>query len=723
MIKISNIEKVYNKESQVNSCKALSNINLKLPDKGLVFISGRSGSGKTTLLNILSGLDKPTSGEIITNYSSSNFYSMVFQDYQLIDYLTVKENIMLASTTNDISAVCEKCQISDILDHYPNQISGGQKQRVAITRAILMNKPVIFCDEPTGNLDEENSKIIASLLKNESVNKLVVVVSHDKEIFENVADEVIEIKNGTIINQIDDDLILNDEIKVDEKIFGLKEKTFIIFRILKKNIVKNIFMITSMILVLLLIISSFNILCNNDSVIRYNYYKNDDISQVDFKIKSQVYSDESRALSTSEQEYYLDKYDSFMFYDYTVSLKYDDNRIEANRVYVTSNCPKQLLYGNGDISGNEIVISDYIASNLSSNLEGLIGQTIGSNMIVAGIFETGYLKEDRSNVPDILEKLYCSIYMTEDNFYSYNGGKYSTYVAINDKLYSSTIKESDSRKIVAGAYQELQSGEIAIGKGIALNYSDDISSLVDTEITIDFSNKLDLYDSSSLGDIKSYTFTVKYIFNTTSYSDGKEDLTYDVVMNSLDMESYYRNLASEFYENNGLSIINYSKSVFEKLSNNDFVDDTFISFEIDDSIEWLQTLSYILLAIGISLTLIMVLIIINYVHNVLDKDKRFMGVLASIGLKRNTIMLLYYFGVVILALISFAITMIAEIFAIMLINSIIKGIELATDNIVYYGMIAPIILFAFIAVVLGLVYFIFYLRFKNKQTIDIIYER
>ena len=723
MIKLNNVEKIYNKGSQANLCLALSNINLEFPDKGLFFISGRSGCGKTTLLNILSSLDKPTAGEVINNYDTVNFYSIIFQDYQLIDYLTVRENILLASLTDEIMDVCNECQISDILDHYPNQISGGQKQRVAIARAILMDKPVIFCDEPTGNLDEENSKIIASLLKKESISKLVIVVSHDKEIFEDICDDIIEINNGVISKKEQDNFSIKEEINVKEKVFGFKEKSFLVFKILRKNIIKNLFLILSLFLSFLLIVSSLNIILNKESVIRYNYYKNIDASQVDFKLKSKKYADESRSLSSSEQDYYLNKYDSFMYYDYDLSLNYNDIRINASRVYVTDICPMKMLYGSEYISDDEIIISDYIASKLTSNIQDLIGEKLDSNMVIAGIFETGFLKEDRSDKPDFLEKLYSSIYMTSDRFYKYNNQEYYSYVVANDKLYSSYVIFNQNRNIVAGTYKELEEGEIAIGKGIALSYSDDITSLIDTKITIDFSNRLDPWDSSSLGDIKSYTFTVKYIFNTTSMSNGKEDLVYNVQMNPKDMSSCYRDIANKFYHDNGLSITRYNKNAFDTLEKNGFFDDTFIAYEIDDSVDWLKTLSFVMLAVGGILTVIAMIIVINYAHTILDKDKRIMGVLASIGLRRKTIMLLYYFGVVILSLVAFALSLIGQVFSIMLINSIIKNMDLTTRNIVYYGAYAPLLMIAMLSIILGIIYLVFYKRFKHKEIIDIIYER
>ena len=199
MIKLNNVEKVYNKGSQTNSCLALSNINLEFPDKGLFFISGRSGCGKTTLLNILSGLDKPTAGEVINNYDTVNFYSIIFQDYQLIDYLTVRENILLASLTDEIMDVCNECQISDILDHYPNQISGGQKQRVAIVRTLMMDPEIILFDEPTSALDPEMIGEVTNLMRKIAKEGMtMLIVSHEMNFIKNFCTRVVFLSDGVV---------------------------------------------------------------------------------------------------------------------------------------------------------------------------------------------------------------------------------------------------------------------------------------------------------------------------------------------------------------------------------------------------------------------------------------------------------------------------------------------------------------------------------------------
>lgn len=225
MIQLRNICKSYfiKKGSDVNAIKGIS---LDFSDKGLVFITGKSGCGKTTLLNLIGGLDKPDSGELIVQNRSSNTFTasdfdnyrntyvgLVFQDYNLIDNYTVGENIGLALEMQGKVAQREKIdeimRQVDLVDEKTgetfynreiNELSGGQKQRVAIARAIIKMPKILLADEPTGALDSSTGRQIYKLLKKLSEKMLVIVVSHDIESAELYGDRIIELKDGLIIN-------------------------------------------------------------------------------------------------------------------------------------------------------------------------------------------------------------------------------------------------------------------------------------------------------------------------------------------------------------------------------------------------------------------------------------------------------------------------------------------------------------------------------------------
>ena len=206
MIKVSNLTHYYNKDL------ALKNINLEIQKGEFVAIIGESGSGKSTLLSILSTLLKPTSGDIVyenTNYKDiknidefrKNNIGFIFQFHYLINYLSVKENILLANekaTNEEIYNLLKSLHIENLIDKYPNEISGGQRQRVAIARALINNPKVIFADEPTGNLDSKNSLNVFELFKNlTQKGTTIIVATHDKELA-SLANKIYEVKDGKI---------------------------------------------------------------------------------------------------------------------------------------------------------------------------------------------------------------------------------------------------------------------------------------------------------------------------------------------------------------------------------------------------------------------------------------------------------------------------------------------------------------------------------------------
>lgn len=218
MIHIKGLTKKY-LSNRKSACIALDNIDLVLPDTGLVFILGKSGSGKSTLLNLLGGLDSFDAGDIVCFSNSlkefsgkdfeayrSQLVSFIFQDYHLLDELTVWENVTLLSSDaqNDdfFLAQLEAVGISELKDRYPHELSGGQRQRVAIARALAKKPRIVLCDEPTGNLDNATSHQILNLLKELSKEQLVLVVSHNTGDANTYADRIIELADGRIVSDI-----------------------------------------------------------------------------------------------------------------------------------------------------------------------------------------------------------------------------------------------------------------------------------------------------------------------------------------------------------------------------------------------------------------------------------------------------------------------------------------------------------------------------------------
>jgi putative ABC transport system ATP-binding protein len=199
----------------------LKGITLTIPAGQFVAIVGASGSGKSTLLGLLAGLDTPSSGEIwldgvpIHNLAEAELAAVrgrkigfVFQSYQLIQTLTALENVLLPHELNlEGSGVelarrlLEEVGLKDRIDHYPIQLSGGEQQRVALARAFVTEPPIVMADEPTGNLDSSNGRIVLDLLldRNKRAGTTLVLVTHDAEVASR-ADRKIMLKDGVIVD-------------------------------------------------------------------------------------------------------------------------------------------------------------------------------------------------------------------------------------------------------------------------------------------------------------------------------------------------------------------------------------------------------------------------------------------------------------------------------------------------------------------------------------------
>lgn len=218
ILKIKNLSKTYGKGDTM--VKALDNVSFSVEKGEFVAIVGPSGSGKSTLLHILGGVDTATGGSVIIDKTDISKLDetalaifrrrqigLVYQFYNLIPILTVEENLTLPLLLDgrkpdkrQIDDLIERLGLSHRLGHLPNQLSGGQQQRVSIGRALVNNPALMLADEPTGNLDSENSREIISLLRhfNKTYNQTVIIITHDDKIALS-ADRVISIEDGKIV--------------------------------------------------------------------------------------------------------------------------------------------------------------------------------------------------------------------------------------------------------------------------------------------------------------------------------------------------------------------------------------------------------------------------------------------------------------------------------------------------------------------------------------------
>jgi len=220
MLELKNITKIY--KTGTFTQKALNKVSINFRENEFVSILGPSGSGKTTLLNIVGGLDKYDSGDLIINETSTKKYKdrdwdtyrnhrigFIFQSYNLIPHQSVLSNVELALTLSGVSKkerkrraikALKEVGLSDHIHKRPNQLSGGQMQRVAIARALINNPDILLADEPTGALDSETSVQIMNLLKKISKDKLVIMVTHNPDLAKEYSNRIISLKDGEVTN-------------------------------------------------------------------------------------------------------------------------------------------------------------------------------------------------------------------------------------------------------------------------------------------------------------------------------------------------------------------------------------------------------------------------------------------------------------------------------------------------------------------------------------------
>lgn len=215
VLRAENISKIYCQNAV--SLQALRSVSVTIQKGEFVAVLGRSGSGKSTLLNILAGLDRPSEGKVYID--GTDIFSLseekrtllrrekigfVFQAYELLHSLTVTENIRLPELKADTDYVRELLDTLKIRQYekcYPDQISGGEQQRAAIARALINHPPILFADEPTGNLDSKTERIVIDLLKNLAAKygTSILIVTHNEDLVKD-ADRVICLEDGEIVN-------------------------------------------------------------------------------------------------------------------------------------------------------------------------------------------------------------------------------------------------------------------------------------------------------------------------------------------------------------------------------------------------------------------------------------------------------------------------------------------------------------------------------------------
>lgn len=342
MIKLVNVYKYFNRGKK-NEVKAIDNTSLDLPDKGIVTLLGPSGCGKTTLLNSIGGLSKINKGSIyidgerITKRSVNKIDKIrslkigyIFQNFNLLDDETVFDNVSLVLKINGlkdkeeikkrVNFCLESLGIYRYRNRYASMLSGGERQRVAIARAIVKDPEVIIADEPTGNLDSKNSIEVMNIIKSISRDRLVILVTHERELAKFYSDRIIEISDGKIVKDYEN--VDNHELdyRLDNKIYlkdmenySNKEVGSAKVEYYSDNTDKVSFKI---------VVKNDNIYIESDSLKKIEVINNSNIELVDAhyeKINKKVYEEFSFDFNKVKDNKFKEKYSSI--YNVVTSTK------------------------------------------------------------------------------------------------------------------------------------------------------------------------------------------------------------------------------------------------------------------------------------------------------------------------------------------------------------------------------------------------------------------
>ena len=428
MLRIENVSKYY--KYGKNRKVILDKVNISLGRSGMVAIIGTSGSGKSTLLNIIAGSLRSDEGKVIVedkdiqklgekeiNYYRNKVVGYIYQDYNLIEYMSVYDNVRIGYSDNNrdyVLALLKQLDIYDKRDILVMKLSGGEKQRVAIARAMINNPRILLCDEPTGALDSQNGIMVMEILKKISENRLVIVVSHDKDLVSRYADEIINISDGVVMQDKKGNINNDKEDKIIYKRVRMRKLRKIALRHLFSNKKRTIMTMSA---ISLGIISMMMILCMGNNfnkemnnlekevvgvypiIIRNGEYieENTDIK----KEEGKIYPSNENIYENKITEEYLDYLNSnigsdkiiynYFFNKPVISDKYkvldssvmkiipDSKYIEDNYKIIIGNSVRDkydiLLKVDKDGNVNKKII-DALEISLGSEYESIIGRQI-----------------------------------------------------------------------------------------------------------------------------------------------------------------------------------------------------------------------------------------------------------------------------------------------------------------------------------------------------------
>ena len=497
MLELRNIKKSYKTGEFVQH--ALKSIDVKFRTNEFVAILGPSGSGKTTLLNLIGGLDRYDSGDLIINGRSTkkfkdgnwdsyrnNCVGFIFQSYNLISHISILENVEMSTILSGYSKkkrrkmatqALEKVGLINHIHKKPNQLSGGQMQRVAIARALVNNPDIILADEPTGALDTKTSKQIMDLIKEIAKDKLVIMVTHNPELAKEYATRIIEFRDGEILkdsNPISDKEKQDDKFKIKKTAMSYKSAISLSFNNLKTK--KGRTLITSFASSIGIIGIALILALSNGFQIKIDEFEKSTLSQAPIVISEQAITLDDMVSSKDNLEEYSKKREIYPLK--TMESALHKNKITKDYVSYIESIDSKLVGGISyfrTTSFNMLTkVEDKVKNvdtstffSIPSSMDGKTSQIMTDNFeIIYGKLsdkkEDIYLLVDSKN--RINENILKELGLGDKEKIDFNDivGK-EFKVVLNNQYY----KKIDSRYVVSSSYDDLYNNSNNITLNIA----------------------------------------------------------------------------------------------------------------------------------------------------------------------------------------------------------------------------------------------------------------
>lgn len=629
-IKLNDISKMFGDGEGI--VKAIDHVSYLFDDTGLYFITGKSGSGKSTLLNIIGGEEEPTNGTVVfdrSDFDPTKEIAYVFQDENLVFSLSLIDNLRIVSGSDaEIKKVLKEVRLNKPFGTHVNLLSKGERARLSIARAVLQKTPIILLDEPTGNLDAENSRQVYEILRGLAKEKIIIVVSHDEATAMKFGDRVIILQDGHLVEE----KVLHQKGGRDVGISPWGEKTdgrlskrimfkYIFSRFGQKKY-KLVFSFLSLFISSLLLFVSFNVVFYDQEGLLKRAIDASDVNL--YQVFQYNQKDNSVPLGNG-RDFYLNLTDKIQ----EAPIKVIDANLNGNSVKYLYGDIDDLYEQNVYVQDNEIAISDFLAEegNYSINqYVNLNSKSLRISKIVATDYQIMKDKYDKDTFDNLADTNYNFV-VTNDNCYldiikdkGIYASDYFLDTAFNHK--ANYNLRADEDYLVGRA--PVDSHEVAVSKAYVDRYLEGDSTKIingefklDTELTFNY-------------DLSAYFAKLEVV---GVYDGASEDafLVSENFFNRIEIPLLYDGETEFFIRNKSLKLLVsdiYHGSIILNSPSADPIQNGMYVLGV------LHNISDIFISIGFALLTLSFAIILNYSYGNIKTSEKDICLLKTLGVKK-----------------------------------------------------------------------------------------